>query len=103
MPTVLQRIETPKIGYSNYVKQRAGKSLLSEKENKTERLVKELKAGDASGFLTGFDSEQAWLGLLEENKIKVLKNLLQEGIDSGIAENFNPEKHLESLKAKKEK
>jgi len=37
----------------------------------------------------------------EENKIKVLKKCLQEGIDSGIAENFNPEKHLELLKAKK--
>jgi antitoxin ParD1/3/4 len=37
----------------------------------------------------------------EENQIKVLKRFLQEGIDSGIAENFNPKKHLESLKAKK--
>ena len=38
--------------------------------------------------------------LEEENKIKTLKKLLQEGLDSGIAENFNPEKHLEFLKAK---
>ena len=37
----------------------------------------------------------------EENKIKVLKKLIQEGIDSGIADNFNPEKHLELLKANK--
>ena len=37
----------------------------------------------------------------EENKIKVLKKCLQEGIDSGFVENFNPEKHLESLKASK--
>jgi len=37
----------------------------------------------------------------EENKMKVLKKLIQEGIDSGIADNFNPEKHLELLKANK--
>ena len=38
--------------------------------------------------------------LEEENKIKTLKKLLQEGLDSGIAEDFNPEKYLEFLKAK---
>ena len=37
----------------------------------------------------------------EENRIKALKNTIQEGIDSGIAKNFNPEKHLEILKANK--
>ena len=37
----------------------------------------------------------------EENKVKALKKLIQEGIDSGIAEDFNPEKHLELLKANK--
>ena len=37
----------------------------------------------------------------EESRVKVLKNAIQEGIDSGIAKNFNPEKHLESLKAGK--
>jgi antitoxin ParD1/3/4 len=31
--------------------------------------------------------------------LKNLKNLIQEGIDSGIAEDFHPEKHLELLKA----
>ena len=43
------------------------------------------------------------LRLLEEEEIKrkVLKNLLQEGINSGMVENFNPKQHLESLKAKK--
>lgn len=46
---------------------------------------------------------RAGLRLLEEeeNKIKILKNAIQEGIDSGIAENFNPKKHLELLKANK--
>jgi antitoxin ParD1/3/4 len=45
---------------------------------------------------------RAGLRLLEEeeNKIQILKNALQEGIDSGIAKEFEPKKHLESLKAK---
>jgi len=30
-----------------------------------------------------------------------LRNAIQDGIDSGIAHDFDPEKHLESLKAKK--
>mgnify|MGYP001271616404 CR=1 FL=1 len=38
-----------------------------------------------------------------ENKIQILKNTLQEGIDSGITKDFDPEKHLESLKAKMNK
>lgn len=48
---------------------------------------------------------RAGLRLLEEeeNKIKVLKNTIHEGIDSGIAKNFNPKKHLETLKANKRK
>ena len=37
----------------------------------------------------------------EENRIRVLKNAIQEGIDSGIAKNFNPQRHLELLKANK--
>ena len=46
---------------------------------------------------------RAGLRLLEEeeNRIKILKNAIQEGIDSGIALNFNPKKHLASLKANK--
>ncbi|OJV45700.1 MAG: antitoxin [Chryseobacterium sp. 39-10] len=45
---------------------------------------------------------RAGLRLLEEeeNKIQILKNAIQEGIKSGIANDFNPQKHLESLKAK---
>lgn len=48
---------------------------------------------------------RAGLMLLEEdeNKIKALKNAIQQGIDSGVAENFNPKKHLQLLKAKKKK
>lgn len=48
---------------------------------------------------------RAGLRLLEEeeNKIQLLKNAIQEGLDSGIASDFNPEKHLELLKAKMKK
>lgn len=46
---------------------------------------------------------RAGLRLLEteENKIIIIKNAIKEEIDSGIAENFNPKKHLESLNVKK--
>lgn len=37
----------------------------------------------------------------EEEKVKILRAAIQEGIDSGIAENFDPKEHLKSLKAKK--
>ncbi len=48
---------------------------------------------------------RAGLRLLEEeeNRIKALKNAIQEGVDSGIAKNFNPKKHLDALKANKRK
>ena len=46
---------------------------------------------------------RAGLRLLEEeeNKIFALRNAIQEGIESGIAHDFNPEVHLKELKAKK--
>ena len=46
---------------------------------------------------------RAGLRLLEdeENKVTALRNAIQEGIDSGIAHDFDPVKHLESLKAKR--
>ena len=46
---------------------------------------------------------RAGLRLLEEEESKViaLKKAIQEGIDSGIAFNFDSQKHLESLKANK--
>ncbi len=46
---------------------------------------------------------RAGLRLLEEeeNKISALRSAVQDGIDSGIAHDFDPQKHLESLKAKK--
>jgi antitoxin ParD1/3/4 len=46
---------------------------------------------------------RAGLRLLEEEESKViaLRKAIQEGIDSGIAHDFDPQKHLESLKSKK--
>jgi len=46
---------------------------------------------------------RAGLRLLEEeeNKTMALREAIQEGIDSGIAQDFNPETLLRNLKAKK--
>ncbi len=44
---------------------------------------------------------RAGLRLLEEEETKVvaLQHAIQEGIDSGIAHDFDPKQHLEQLKA----
>lgn len=46
---------------------------------------------------------RAGLRLLEEeeNKIKALKKAIGDGLESGIAKDFNPEQHLKFLKANK--
>lgn len=46
---------------------------------------------------------RAGLRLLEdeESKVTALRNAIQEGIDSGIAHDFVPEKHLQALKTKR--
>lgn len=46
---------------------------------------------------------RAGLRLLEdeENKVIALKNAIQEGIESGIAHDFDPHKHLQELKARR--
>jgi antitoxin ParD1/3/4 len=46
---------------------------------------------------------RAGLRLLEdeENKIISLRKAIQEGIDSGIVEDFEPKKFLETLKARR--
>lgn len=48
---------------------------------------------------------RAGLRLLEEeeNKTQILKRAIQEGIDSGIAKNFDAKKYLLKLKAKQQK
>lgn len=44
---------------------------------------------------------RAGLRLLEqeENKSIALKKAIQEGIDSGVAKDFNPKSHLEQMKS----
>lgn len=46
---------------------------------------------------------RAGLRLLEEheNKVQSLRTAIQEGVDSGIAEDFNPNDFLKALKSKK--
>jgi len=47
---------------------------------------------------------RAGLRLLEEEekRVSILKSAIQEGLESGIAKDFNPKKHLEFLKAKRQ-
>jgi antitoxin ParD1/3/4 len=47
---------------------------------------------------------RAGLRLLEEEeqKIVVLRQAIEEGVNSGIANNFNPEEHLKMLQSKKQ-
>lgn len=46
---------------------------------------------------------RAGLRLLEneESKAIALRNAIQDGIDSGIAHDFDPQKHLQELKARR--
>ncbi len=57
----------------------------------------------AGRFKNASEVVRAGLRLLEEeeNRIMALREAIQEGIESGIAPDFNPELHLEQLKAKK--
>ncbi len=54
-------------------------------------------------FSNASEVVRAGLRLLEEEeeKVIVLRNAIQEGLDSGIAENFDPRKFLQDLKSKK--
>ena len=55
----------------------------------------------AGRFKNASEVVRAGLRLLEEeeNRLVALREAIQEGIESGIAYNFNPESHLEELKA----
>jgi antitoxin ParD1/3/4 len=57
----------------------------------------------AGRFKNSSEVVRAGLRLLEdeENRIIALSAAIQEGIESGIAYDFNPESHIEKLKAKK--
>ncbi len=54
-------------------------------------------------FKNASEVVRAGLRLLEEeeNRIIALRNAIQEGIESGIAHNFNSETHLKELKEKR--
>lgn len=66
-------------------------------ENFVDRAVADGRFKNASEVI------RAGLRLLEkeETKIIVLKKAINEGIESGIANNFDSNQHLASLKAKK--
>ena len=54
-------------------------------------------------FKNASEVVRAGLRLLEEeeNRVIQLRNAIEEGIKSGRAKDFNPEKHLAQLKAQK--
>jgi len=58
---------------------------------------------NAGRYKNASEMIRAGLRLLEEEESKyaALKQALQEGIDSGIANDFKPEEHLKQLKAKR--
>jgi antitoxin ParD1/3/4 len=57
----------------------------------------------AGRFRNASEVIRAGLRLLEEeeNRMSALRDAIQEGIESGIAHDFHPEKHLHILKAEK--
>ncbi len=57
----------------------------------------------AGRFKNASEVIRAGLRLLEaeENRIIALREAIQEGIESGVADGFDPDSHLERLKAKK--
>ncbi len=59
----------------------------------------------AGRFKNASEVIRAGLRLLEEEESKIiaLKNAIQEGINSGVAKNFDPKKHLAKLKSAKSK
>lgn len=68
-------------------------------ENFVENKISEGRYKNASEVI------RAGLRLLEEeeNRIVALKAAIKEGIDSGIEKDFNPAKHLQTLKAKRKR
>jgi antitoxin ParD1/3/4 len=60
---------------------------------------------NAGRFKNASEVIRAGLRLLEEEEAKmlVLQNAIKEGIDSGMASDFDPAKHLSKLKSAKAK
>ena len=59
----------------------------------------------AGRFKNASEVIRAGLRLLEEEESKIvfLKKAIEEGLESGLAKNFNAKKHIEKLKAAKRK
>ena len=55
------------------------------------------------GFKNTSEAVRAGLRLLEEEEKKIiaLRNAIDEGVKSGIVEDFDPEKQLQQLKSKR--
>lgn len=72
-------------------------SLGNHFENFIENTISDGRFNNASEVV------RAGLRLLEEeeNRVIALRKAIQEGIDSGIAHDFEPKKYLENLKARK--
>lgn len=54
-------------------------------------------------FSSASEAVRAGLRLLEEeeNRVIILRNAIREGLDSGRAVDFDPKKHLSTLKSRK--
>lgn len=72
-------------------------SLGTHFETFVERAVAKGRFNNASEVI------RAGLRLLEEeeSKLNALKKAIRDGIESGVANDFNPSEHLQSLKAKR--
>jgi antitoxin ParD1/3/4 len=59
----------------------------------------------AGRFKNASEVIRAGLRLLEEDESKIvaLKQAIDEGVESGVAKGFSPQKHLSKLKASKRK
>lgn len=59
----------------------------------------------AGRFKNASEVIRAGLRLLEEEEAKIiaLRKAIDEGFDSGFVKNFNPKKHLSTLKSAKKK
>ena len=96
-------LKLPKIGNFGFKSKIMGRntsvSLGDYFENFVDGSISEGRYKNASEVI------RAGLRLLEEedHKFKILKDSIQEGIESGIAKDFNPKTHLTSLKAQKRK
>jgi len=53
-----------------------------------------------AGFRLLGGDESPLLSMENESRLTELKAAIREGIDSGVAEGFDPEDHLKTLKAK---